>query len=389
MIGTREVLAMLNSAETAAALERYYVLALQRILVELSRGVSRPGAARAVELMARIRDILANLNPSKQGAVREWIRQWVAKAFILGDQSASDGVQRDIKAVADGNARFGTVVSGWTAANQTALSAMVAAVDSTLKVVAAQMEAVLGLAVRRTQLVLHQDQAIRESVISGIIRGSSGRRLSDDIANIILKGGTPAELQALRAAGFQPDLLALYQRISQGQMVQAGNRTFDVRSYANLVARTMLSETVNRGAIVRLQQNDVHHVRISNPPRVGDPDVCTVFAGRVFYVGSGEDPLGFPALRSISNGGPPFHPHCRHGVQPFVVAIMTPAAINEALRDTRRIPGDYFNQTGSQVTKKVGSLDAAAINQIAPNARPPRGEEPPVTPKPAPGKEAA
>jgi len=373
MADTREILGLLNNAATVAALERYYERTLQRILIELAQGVSRPGAARATELVATLRDLIRGLDPRRAGFVRNWIREWIPKAYILGDESATAQLRRQLEAATSDRAdAFGAIRTGWTAVNQTALAAMVAQVDSTLRNVAMQMEAVLGLAVRRTQLVFFQDAAIRESVVSGIIRGAAGRRLSDDIASIILKGGTPAEIERLRQAGFQPDLIDLYKRLSQGQMVTVGARTFDVRQYANLVARTMLADVANKGNVVRLQQNGVDHVRISNPPRVGDPDVCTVFAGRVFYVGTGEDPLGFPALRSIPNGGPPFHPHCRHGLQAFVVSLKNPTDVEAALKDTRLIPGDYFNSTASLVTKHVGSLDAAAVQKINPNASKPR-----------------
>jgi hypothetical protein len=373
MIGTRDILNLLNSAETAAALERQYALTLHRILVELSQGVSRPGAARAAELIARLRELLAELNPARQGKVRAWIREWLEKAYILGDQAGIDGIKRDLeRATEDRRSGFGAVLTGFTAVNQTALSAMISQVDATLKNVAAQMESTLGLAVRRTQLVFHQDQAIRESVVSGIIRGSTGRRLSDDIANIILNGGTPAEVQRLRAAGFQPELISLYKRISEGQMVTVGNKTFDVRTYSNLVGRTMLSDTINLATEVRLQQNGVNHVRINNPSRVGKPDVCTIFAGRIFYIGEGQDPLGFPSLRATPRGGPPWHPNCRHHRTAWVASLKSPSEIESALADVRRIPGDYLNHTAAEVNKLVGALDAAALQKIAPNASKPR-----------------
>ena len=222
-----------------------------------------------------------------------------------------------------------------------------------------------GLTVRRTQLVFQQDAGIREQVVGGIIRGSSGREISDDIARLILEGkSNPEGLKRLRENGFQNDLIDLYGRLSKGEMVKVGARNFSVRSYANLTARTMLREAHKVGTVVRLQQNGVDHVQISKHAQE-KPDVCTAFAGRVYYVGpEAEDPLGFPPLKSITNGGPPFHPNCAHVTQPYVAVLKSQTNVGAAREESDLLPRRFFGKTAAEVTELVEALDEAALREI-------------------------
>ncbi len=48
----------------------------------------------------------------------------------------------------------------------------------------------------------------------------------------------------------------------------------------------------------------------------GARDGCQFYEGKVFSI-SGTHPT-YPPLSSIPNGGPPFHPNCRHNLAPFV-----------------------------------------------------------------------
>jgi len=370
MAASRELTSLIENAETVASLIDIYERTLGRILRELSLGITQPGGARARELIARIRDLILELDPSRDGKVRAWIRETVHEAFVLGDDAATRQLRESLSDLSSGDRQaWGEIATGWTAVNQTAMRAIISSMDETLRQVASQMQSQFALAVRRTQLVLHTDQAIREATVSGIIRGATGRQLSDDIANIILEGrGGPEAIARLREQGFQPDLLKLYERLAKGQVVRVGARNYDVRAYANLVARTMLRDAHKVATLVRLQQNSVNHVRISVHVQK-EPDVCTAYAGQVFYIGQGEDPLGFPSIKGIPNSGPPFHPNCAHVPEPWVLDFKTAGQIEDARIAAELLPENVFGKTAADVTKFIEELTPAQLEAILPNAR--------------------
>lgn len=359
--------ALLADPETVAALEGIYERQIQRILATLANGISQPGAARAVTLISRIRELISDLNPAADTAVRAWIKENVAKAFVLGDDDATNALRKELdEASSDERDAFGSVSDSFTAVNQTAMRAITSLMEETLKGAAADMLNVLIGAIRRTQLALHMDAGVRGAVTGGIIRGATYSQLSDDIANVILQGsGDAASLARLSAAGFQPDLLKLYQQLAQGQFIRIGNRTYSVRAYANLVARTMLAEATNTATIVRSQQNGIDHVQVSWHVQK-EPDICTLFAGRVFFIGAGDDPLGFPNYNEIPKL--PLHPNCRHRLMPYVAALKSLADIEGARNDANLIPDDFFSQEAREIEKKLEELTPAQWKAIQPRS---------------------
>lgn len=368
MAASRELQAFLASDGVVAALDRHYARVLERILRELAAGISRPGASRARDLIVLIRELVAQIDPKKDSFVRRWIRERLPQAFILGDKSAVRQVREDLeKASSEDRARFGDLNRAFTAVNTTALRAIVAAMEDRLVDVARQVLTTASLAIRRTQLTLQQDAAVREAVTGGIIRGAVGREISDDIARIILTGTAgPDALRRLRERGFHSDSIELYKRLSEGQLIKVGDRNFNVRAYANLVARTMPREAHRIGTVVRLQQNGIDHVRISRHQQT-KTDECTPFAGRVFYIGPlPEDPLGFPSLKTTTNGGPPWHPHCIHVAEPFVVAVKSEALVAAARRDADLLPRRFLSKTAAEVRDLVHAMSEEELRAIAP-----------------------
>lgn len=311
MAADREMRGFLNNANVVSALDRHYQKILDRIINELASGVSRPGGARTAELLRNIRDYVRELDPRRDSFVRDWIRRNVARAFVLGDRAATRDLQRSLEDVSSEQAAgFGSVNRGFGAANQTAMRAIAGAMEETLGRAADEMRGNLGLFIRRTQQVLVSDQAVRDVTVSGIIRGSTFRQRSDEIASILLgKKVSPQVRRELESIGFRAEHFNDFERVARGEMITAGKRRFNVRDYANLVARTQTREAHKVGTLVRLQQNAIDHVRVSTHVQ-GEADECTPFQGKVFYVGPlDKDPLGFPSLKGTPNGGPPFHPN--------------------------------------------------------------------------------
>lgn len=366
MAASRELQSLLASSDTISALDRYFKRTIERILRDLAAGVSRPGAARAAELLRTIQDIAATINPNVASPLRTWIRKHVPEAYILGDKSAVRQLGEQLQgATSQQRADFGPLNRAFTPVNSTSLRAIAGTFKDRMSDIYRQVLTTSGLAVRRTQLVFQQDAGIREQVVSGIIRGASGRQLSDDIARVILDGrGNAAALRRLRENGFQNDTIDLYDRLSRGEFITVGKRNFSVRTYANLTSRTMLREAHKVGTVVRLQQNGVDHVQISKHAQ-DKPDVCTAFAGRVFYVGAlPQDPLGFPPLKSITNGGPPFHPNCAHVAQPYVVPLKGQKAVDSAREASAQLTARFFGKTAAEVTEVVEGMGADELAEI-------------------------
>ena len=367
MASELELRSFVNRADNVAALDAHYKRALERILNELSVGLSRPGASRARDTLATIRDLIVDLDPNRAGFVRNWIRREIPKAFVLGDRSATRQLREELEKVAAGTRQaFGDPNRAFTAVNQTAMKGITAAMEATLGRAAQDMYGFIGTVVRRTQVTLLQSEKIREATVAGIIRGSTGQQVSDDIASILLqKKVSPEVRQRLGEFGFRGDLFRDFEAIARGEMITVGARRFSVRSYANLVARTQSREGHKVGTIVRLQQNQVNHVRVSQHAQ-DERDECTPFAGKVFYIGPlPQDPLGFPKLSSILNGGPPFHPNCKHVLEPYVVEFKSPGAVEASLESSQALPRRFFGKGATEVRELVGELSDKQLQEIA------------------------
>lgn len=373
----RELQALLSSAQNVAALEELYARVIDQILREVAAGVTRPGAVRARDTLIRIRELASRLDPRRDNLVRRWIQEEFPKFYYLGDDSAVEGIER---ARANAAAHLADLVPGpsqaFTAVNQLQLRAQVAALTDKLSDAHRQLLSRTGLVVRRTQLVFSQDVQVREHVIDGIIRGQTHREVANDIARTILTGKvSPAAAERMRQAGFAGDI-ALFEELSKGVQITVGGWKGSVLQYASLTARTMGSETHRVGQMTRLQQSGIDHVRISRHQQA-EEDECTLYAGRVFYIGAGEDPRGFPPLKEVPNGGPPWHPNCAHVTEPWVAAFKPAHSIDAARSDAGLLPAAAFGHSVKEVRelvevlRKTGKLDAIAPKGAA-DIKPPK-----------------
>ena len=367
MAAARELKALLAHAGTISALDDHYQRTIARILEELAAGISRPGAARAAELLRNLRELVAKLDPRKDSFVRKWIAEQLPKAYILGNRAAVRQLQEQLaKAGAEERAEFGELNRTWTAVNATTLAAISAAMSSTLHRAAVETLERLNLTVRRTQLTLLKDAQVREAVTGGIIRGATGKELSNDLARVILGKSDPASVARLRAAGFHGDDLELYKALAKGQTIKVAGKNFKVRAYANLTARTMMRDAHKVGTVVRLQQNGIDHVRISRHVQL-ERDECTPFAGNVYYIGPlSKDPLGFPSLRTILNGGPPFHPNCAHVLEPYVAPLKTDEQKRLDAERANALPKRFYGKTSKELREMVAEATDAELQEWAP-----------------------
>lgn len=156
--------------------------------------------------------------------------------------------------------------------------------------------------------------------------------------------------------------------MARGELITVGKKTMSVRDYADLVARTQMREMAKVAGVVRCQKNGVDHMKVSKHV-MPKPDECTPWAGQVFYIGAlPKDPDRFPSLRAIPNGGPPFHPFCRHVLVPYVVDFKAEAKIDEAREFAKKIPKRFYGKGASEVRKLVGDLTREEIDGMFPES---------------------
>jgi len=357
---SRELNAFLNDRSTLKALEDHYQRAVEAIVREMAYGMSRPGAARAQALVRRIDELLATMNTRRQEYVRNWIKRNASRAFVIGDRNATAKLRTMLRNVGSGKAAdFGDVNTSWTAINNTSLAAIARAMQESLQVAPNEIRRITSTAIRASQVTLNQNKKIMDATVGGLIRGRTGQQVADDIASIFLKGRTSPEVRKrLMEIGYRGEMFESFEKIARGEMIRVGQKTMSVRSYANLVARTQLREMSRVATVTRLNQNGVYHVKVTRPPQK-EIDECAIYAGKVFYVGPlSKDPMGFPPLSSTPNGGPPFHPHCIHDVNPFVVPFHGRDEVLKQKEQSGKIPRTLLNKTFQDVKKNLAGMTA-------------------------------
>jgi hypothetical protein len=361
---------LLGTRDSVAALEGYYGQVWDKILREVALGLGRPGAAQRTGLLLRLKALVGQLDPYRQTVVRKWIRDWASASLMLGEENAVDGIssQKDV-AHPDRASSFGDVATDKSKDSGVMLAGLISDASARLAVLQAQILSSLTGVVTRSQGVL---LGMRNQ---GVLGGLTQQTVERDLADLVLKGPSPAAIRGLRGLGFPDDLVTEIKRLGEGWASSEGSRLPKVADQAGMIGGGLISGGHGAGIKVRSRHNGVEHVRISNPPRVGEPDVCTVFAGRVFFIGLGTDPLGFPKLSSVPNGGPKFHPHCRHGLQPYVVVLKDSEEVDTEVEASNAIPAQFFNVKPYAVTKAVRKMGAEQINRINPGSRPPRKEK--------------
>lgn len=235
-------------------------------LLRRRKGVSEFSRQRARALLKQSTEILERLD--NQAA--QWIAQNVPKSYLRGIRVAELG--------------FGEIgVAGRSAVqpliHQEAIQVLVNDLQADLVETTVRLERGFRKLVTRTQLEAIKDRAITKSVAKGIVKGSARRKVSREIRENILS-----------------------EFLEKG--ITINGRTYDAGKYAELVARTKTREAQSAGTVNRVIDSGHDLVMVTAH---GAKDGCGPFEGKVFSVSGTSDV--YPALSSLPNGGPPFHPN--------------------------------------------------------------------------------
>jgi len=112
------------------------------------------------------------------------------------------------------------------------------------------------------------------------------------------------------------------QLVSKGRLLFTDRlgRDWDLDRYTEMVARTTTRQANVQGTVDRLLD---HGVQLAQVSAHGAADFCRYYENVVVSL-TGEPLDGYPPLSAI-NGGPPFHPNCRHVLRPFVMRYKSAA----------------------------------------------------------------
>lgn len=107
---------------------------------------------------------------------------------------------------------------------------------------------------------------------------------------------------------------AFFERVADtaAGYVKIRGRMYRIDKLTEITTQINIAQTQREAVIRKAKQGGNDLVEIIGPR--DSKDFCSRLVGRVFSIsGKSEE---FPPLRNLPNGGPPFHPHCRHRATP-------------------------------------------------------------------------
>jgi hypothetical protein len=131
----------------------------------------------------------------------------------------------------------------------------------------------------------------------------------EDLADAIDDLAEQAVKQELSRGALQKQIMDLLrQQVGDENFIQIGDRMYNLRAYAKMVARTSLAEAQTQATLdlCVLYENDLVQVSVHQTVC----DICLEYEGNIYSI-SGNDP-NYPKLEEWA----PFHPNCGHGMEP-------------------------------------------------------------------------
>lgn len=231
----------------------------------------------------------------------------------------------------------------------------------------------------RAELLLDFTQ-INESAVEALVRGMMGDiepafASVSTLAQKVLRGASlgpevDMELRKLTAIGIakaesksgisESLKRALERRFSDGAVQVIGKNAktyrYSLDYYASLVTHQTMRQAATLATVVRAGQNNFDLVRVSPNPSVGG-DYCDAYRGHVFSISGMSE--RFPPLSDTPNGGPPFHPWCKHSISIFIPDFYGDAELDEYAD----VPEEFLMKAGDDDQNQLlKSWNAAVKN---------------------------
>lgn len=163
----------------------------------------------------------------------------------------------------------------------------------------------------------------------GAARRTVGRRTED----LYAKAGRRAVVRALLGADGSPqtaarelrrDLLRdpevkkLFKDGITG-FVDRANKKWALDTYSEMVVRTTTREAVVQGQLIRMASHGVNVCRVSS--HASSCEICRPFEGRLISLDGSVSEFQGVSVGDSSVPLPPYHPNCRHTIEPVVLEI--------------------------------------------------------------------
>lgn len=157
-------------------------------------------------------------------------------------------------------------------------------------------------------------------------RRTVGRRVEDFYARagrraavraLLGADGSPAEAARALARDISrdPDYQRLLKKGVTG-FVDSANRTWSLDTYSEMVVRTTTREAVVQGQVQAMADAGVNLARISQ--HASSCNICRPFEGVLVSLDGSTTEFQGQSVADASIGLPPYHPNCRHTIEPVV-----------------------------------------------------------------------
>jgi hypothetical protein len=175
-------------------------------------------------------------------------------------------------------------------------------------------------------------EALQREVVDSL--GISRRVVGRSVDDLYAKAGRRATVRALLGADGSPQIAArrlkadllrepyvkrLIEKGGTGFVDRAGKK-WSLQSYSEMVVRTTTRKAVVEGQIAKMASLGVNLARISS--HASSCPICVPFQGRLVSLDGAISDYNGEAVADLSSvGAPPYHPNCRHTLQPVVADI--------------------------------------------------------------------
>jgi hypothetical protein len=106
-------------------------------------------------------------------------------------------------------------------------------------------------------------------------------------------------------------------RDSSVGFVDSAGKRWQLNTYTRMAVRTVTREAVVQGAIARMAAHGIDLARVSN--HATDCPVCQPWEGQLISLSGSIDEYQGESV--ITGDTPPFHPNCRHSLQPVATRV--------------------------------------------------------------------
>jgi hypothetical protein len=148
-----------------------------------------------------------------------------------------------------------------------------------------------------TQQINLTDKAVKQAINTGLLKGGVGLRDERLVGRGTIYGAQRRLQQDLLKKAIDGKFIKIIDK-------NGNDRLYNVRAYADMVARTEINKSQGQGCVNTALQYNSDLIQISSHNTT--TPICQQYEGKIYSI-TGKDRL-FPTLVELN----PFHPNCKH-----------------------------------------------------------------------------